>query len=135
MNKDEGSGYFFAKFEIRHLICTFQNVSIKIQNFLINVSVAKNSSFSVEALAGLASTEDFSTVTLKNISETNVSANKLQPYKDIMLILVKGRRHVQVRMIEPIAESINSGDNYLLVTKSEVIYKIYIYKIIKHNTS
>lgn len=135
MNKDEGSGYFFAKFEIRHLICTFQNVSIKIQNFLINISVAKNSSFSVEALAGLASTEDFSTVTLKNISETNVSANKLQPYKDIMLILVKGRRHVQVRMIEPIAESINSGDNYLLVTKSEVIYKIYIYKIIKHNTS
>lgn len=98
-----------------------------IQNFLINVLVAKNSSFSVEALAGLASTEDFSTVTLKNISETNVSANKLQPYKDIMLILIKGRRHVQVRLVEPIAESINSGDNYLLVTKSEVI----IYTCIK----
>ncbi|XP_072757196.1 uncharacterized protein Svil isoform X2 [Anoplolepis gracilipes] len=87
----------------------------------INVEkLAKNSSFSIEALAGLASTEDFSTVTLKNVSETSVSTNKLQPYKNVMLILVKGRRHVQVRLVEPVAESINSGDNYLLVTKSEI---------------
>lgn len=110
------------------LITYFKLFQSKIQIFLFNVLVAKNSSFSVEALAGLASTEDFSTVTLKNISETNVSANKLQPYKDIMLILIKGRRHVQVRLVEPIAESINSGDNYLLVTKSEVII---IYTCIK----
>ncbi|XP_011262026.1 uncharacterized protein LOC105254811 isoform X2 [Camponotus floridanus] len=96
--------------------------------------LAKNSSFSVEALAGLASTEDFSTVTLKNISETNVSANKLQPYKDIMLILVKGRRHVQVRLVEPIAESINSGDNYLLVTKSEIFNYIGRYSNIIEKT-
>lgn len=97
-----------------------------------NVSVAKNSSFSIEALAGLASTEDFSSVTLKNVSETSVSANKLQPYKDIMLILVKGRRHVQVRLVEPVAKSINSGDNYLLVTKSEVIINIHICKIVEY---
>lgn len=74
----------------------------------------------MEALAGLASTEDFSAITLRNVTETNVLTNKLQPYKDIMLILVKGRRHVQARLVEPVAESINSGDNYILVTKSEV---------------
>ncbi|XP_070156872.1 supervillin isoform X1 [Polyergus mexicanus] len=95
------------------------DIATAIKNFNIE-KLAKNSSFSIEALAGLASTEDFSSVTLKNVSETSVFANKLQPYKDIMLILVKGRRHVQVRLVEPVAESINSGDNYLLVTKSEI---------------
>lgn len=79
-----------------------------------------SSSFTVEALAGLASTEDFSTVTLRNVTESSILTNKLQPYKDVMLILVKGRRYVQVRLVEPVAESINSGDNYILVTKSEV---------------
>lgn len=74
----------------------------------------------MEALAGLASTEDFCNVTLRNVAETNISMNKLQPYKDLMLILIKGRRHVQVRLVEPVAESINSGDNFVLVTKSEV---------------
>ena len=79
----------------------------------------------------MASTEDFSTVTLRNVSETSVSTNKLQPYKDIMLILIKGRRHVQVRLVEPVAESINNGDSYILVTKSEVMIIISTF-IIKH---
>ncbi|EZA60520.1 Supervillin [Ooceraea biroi] len=92
--------------------------SVAIMN--VEKHIAKSSSFAIEALAGLASTEDFSAVTLRNVSETSVSTNKLQPYKDVMLILVKGRRHVQARLIEPVADSINSGDNYILVTKSEV---------------
>ncbi|XP_026670337.1 supervillin-like isoform X3 [Ceratina calcarata] len=82
--------------------------------------LAKNSSLAMEALAGLASTEDFSNITLRNTAETNTSTNRLQPYKDLMLILIKGRRHVQVRLVEPVAESMNSGDNFVLVTKSEV---------------
>ncbi|XP_067207104.1 supervillin-like isoform X2 [Linepithema humile] len=86
----------------------------------LSVKITKSSSFTVEALAGLASTEDFSTVTLRNVTEIGISTNKLQPYKDVMLILIKGRRHVQARLVEPVAESINSGDNYILVTKSEV---------------
>ncbi|XP_070526196.1 supervillin isoform X2 [Cardiocondyla obscurior] len=96
--------------------------------------LAENSTFAVEALAGLASTEDFSTVTLRNVSETNVSTNKLQPYKDLMLILIKGRRHVQARLVEPIAESINNGDSYILVTKSEVFNYIGKYSNIIEKT-
>ncbi|XP_066588431.1 LOW QUALITY PROTEIN: supervillin-like [Prorops nasuta] len=87
----------------------------------INIDkLAKNSSLAVEALAGLASTEDFSAVTLRNTAEVDISVGKLRPYKDMMLILVKGRRHVQMRLIEPIAENINSGDNFILVTKAEI---------------
>lgn len=91
---------------------------------LLYLTVAKNSSLAMEALAGLASTEDFSNITLRNVAETNISTNKLQPFKDLMLLLIKGRRHVQVRSVEPVAESINSGDNFVLVTKSEVIKEI-----------
>ncbi|XP_050573054.1 supervillin isoform X2 [Bombus affinis] len=86
----------------------------------LNVEKSKNSSLAMEALAGLASTEDFSNITLRNVTDTNISSNRLQPYKDLMLLLIKGRRHVQVRLVEPVAESINSGDNFVLVTKSEV---------------
>lgn len=80
----------------------------------------------VEALAGLASTEDFSAITLRNTADANYNMNKLRPYKDLMLIMVKGRRHVQARLVEPVANSINSGDTYVLVTKSEVLYYSYI---------
>lgn len=95
-------------------------IAEKVMKQLNVEKLAKNSSLAMEALAGLASTEDFSNITLRNIAETNISSNKLQPYKDLMLILIKGRRHVQVRLVEPVAESINSGDNFVLVTKSEV---------------
>lgn len=83
--------------------------------------MAKGSNFAVEALAGLAATENFSSITLKNANESPASTRKFQPYKDLMLILIKGRRNVQVRLVEPVVSSINAGDNYVLVTKSEVI--------------
>ncbi|KAL6267220.1 hypothetical protein P5V15_000296 [Pogonomyrmex californicus] len=114
--------------EIRTDIAARTIQSLNIGNFV------KNSSFAVEALAGLASTEDFSTVTLRNVSETNVFTNKLQPYKDIMLILIKGRRHVQARLVEPVIESINNGDSYILVTKSEVFNYIGKYSNIIEKT-
>lgn len=86
--------------------------------------VAQNSSLAVEALAGLASTENFNLVTLRNIGDDTGFGNKLSPYKDLMLILVKGRRHVQVRLVEPVASSVNSGDNYILLTRTELYHYI-----------
>ncbi|XP_056626793.1 supervillin a isoform X4 [Triplophysa dalaica] len=77
----------------------------------------KNSGFSDVALAGLASKENFSSVSLRslNVSEQR-SNNSAMPYKKLMLIQVKGRRHVQTRLVEPRASSLNSGDCFLLVT-------------------
>ncbi|XP_071635001.1 supervillin-like [Temnothorax longispinosus] len=51
-----------------------------------------------------------------------------------MLILVKGRWHVQARLVEPVAESINNGDSYILVTKSEVFNYIGKYSNIIEKT-
>ncbi|KAI4497986.1 hypothetical protein M0802_006810 [Mischocyttarus mexicanus] len=95
-------------------------IAEKVMRSLNVEKLAKNSALAIEALAGLASTEDFSAVTLRNIADANNTINKLRPYKDLMLIMVKGRRHVQARLVEPVANSINSGDTYVLVTKSEV---------------
>ncbi|XP_068461219.1 supervillin isoform X2 [Clinocottus analis] len=77
----------------------------------------KSSEYSDAALAGLASKENFSSVSLRsvNISE-QMSNNSAVPYKNLMLMQVKGRRHVQTRLVEPRASSLNSGDCFLLVT-------------------
>ncbi|XP_076146382.1 supervillin a isoform X2 [Alosa pseudoharengus] len=73
--------------------------------------------FSDVALAGLASKENFSNVNLRsvNVSE-QTSNNSALPYKKTMLVQVKGRRHVQTRLVEPRASSLNSGDCFLLIT-------------------
>ncbi|KAM6989198.1 supervillin isoform 11-T11 [Tautogolabrus adspersus] len=76
----------------------------------------KSSEYSEAALAGLASKENFSSVSLRsvNISE-QMSNNSAVPYKNVMLMQIKGRRHVQTRLVEPRASSLNSGDCYVLV--------------------
>ncbi|XP_032386664.1 supervillin isoform X7 [Etheostoma spectabile] len=82
----------------------------------------KTSEYSEAALAGLASKENFSSVSLRsvNISE-QMSNNSAVPYKNLMLMQVKGRRHVQTRLVEPRASSLNSGDCFLLVTSEHCI--------------
>lgn len=80
------------------------------------ISVKRNSKFAAEALAGLASKEDITAVSLRK--PTLLSS--YLPYKDLMLLHVKGRRHVQTRLVEPTAASINRGDSYILVTPSAV---------------
>ncbi|XP_071451074.1 supervillin isoform X2 [Hetaerina americana] len=78
-----------------------------------------NSSMAIEALAGLASKEDFTAVSLRKANASPINASML-PYKHPMLLLIKGRRHVQTRLVEPVAKSINHGDTYVLVTQHEV---------------
>uniref|UniRef100_A0A8C2ZSD4 Supervillin n=1 Tax=Cyclopterus lumpus TaxID=8103 RepID=A0A8C2ZSD4_CYCLU len=84
--------------------------------------VNKSSEYSDTALAGLASKENFSSVNLRsvNISE-QMSNNSAVPYKNLMLMQVKGRRHVQTRLVEPRASSLNSGDCFLLVTPERCV--------------
>ncbi|KAM4718305.1 supervillin a isoform 12-T12 [Anableps anableps] len=77
----------------------------------------KNSGFSEVALAGLASKENFSSVSLRSVGVSEqTSNNSAVPYKKLMLLQVKGRRHIQVRLVEPRASSLNSGDCFLLIT-------------------
>ncbi|XP_037693883.1 supervillin isoform X2 [Choloepus didactylus] len=79
--------------------------------------MSPNSNFSEVTLAGLASKENFSSVSLRsvNLTEQN-SNNSAVPYKKLMLLQVKGRRHVQTRLVEPRASSLNSGDCFLLLS-------------------
>ena len=77
-----------------------------------------HSHLAAEALAGLASTEDFTSVKLSQ--GRKVPNQSLLPYREKMLIQVKGRRFCQSRVVPPVAESINSGDCYVLVTPSQV---------------
>lgn len=95
------------------------------QNFQIlfcgsySISGLKNSNLAIEALAGLASQEDFTAITLKKASEGGLVFPDA-PYKDLMLLQIKGRRHVQTRLIEPVADNINAGDCFILVTPNKV---------------
>jgi len=95
--------------------------------------VAKNSNLAVEALAGLASKEDFTAVTLKKSSDEPVGT--LLPFKDLMLLQVKGRRHVQTRLLEPVANKVNQGDSFVLVTPTAVSPPVIYYCNLKYSIS
>ncbi|KAM9816987.1 supervillin-like [Neosynchiropus ocellatus] len=76
-----------------------------------------NTNLADVALAGLASKENFRKVSLRSVKSTEVvTNNSTLPFKKLMLIRVKGRRHVQVRLMDPSAKSLNSGDCFLLIT-------------------
>uniref|UniRef100_A0A2K5U946 Supervillin n=1 Tax=Macaca fascicularis TaxID=9541 RepID=A0A2K5U946_MACFA len=79
--------------------------------------MSSNSNFSEVTLAGLASKENFSNVSSwsVNLTEQN-SNNSAVPYKRLMLLQIKGRRHVQTRLVEPRASALNSGDCFLLLS-------------------
>ncbi|KAK6961559.1 supervillin, partial [Biomphalaria glabrata] len=84
--------------------------------------LAKDAGFAEAALAGLASKENFKQVELRRTdSGSSVHGVALEPYKDLMLFHVKGRRTVQTRVVEPHTRSVNSGDCYVLVTPDKVL--------------
>merc|ERR1719192_1290048 len=77
-----------------------------------------HSHLAAEALAGLASTEDFTSVKLQK--GVKVPNQNMLPYREKMLIQVKGRRFCQSRVVPPSPESLNSGDCFILVTPTEI---------------
>lgn len=78
------------------------------------------------AKAGLESKEDYKSVANKLKKSTNnqehLNSNNLLPNKSSKyLIQVKGRKKIQVRLVDPIQESINEGDSFVLITNDLVI--------------
>ncbi|XP_049332842.1 supervillin isoform X4 [Astyanax mexicanus] len=107
-----------AREDIRHEYTEQRlNVALLESKRITQEKMSKSSSLSDAALAGLASKESYSSVSLRSVSiSEQVTNNSAAPYKKLMLMQVKGRRHVQTRLVEPRASSLNSGDCFLLVT-------------------
>lgn len=89
--------FYYNFFSFLHL-SVFPPISFYVQ-------VSTNSNFSEVALAGLASKENFSNISLRsvNLTEQN-SNNSAVPYKKLMLLQIKG-------MLELLLLSINNGLN------------------------
>ncbi|XP_054733800.1 supervillin-like isoform X1 [Anastrepha obliqua] len=78
----------------------------------------RSSNLAAEAIAGLASVEDFKSVALKSSS---LPLNQMWvPYKKLMLLHVKGRTHVQTRLVEPTYKSVNRGDCFILINGGQL---------------
>ncbi|CAF0992532.1 unnamed protein product [Rotaria sordida] len=87
---------------------------------LKRAQIAENAGVAQEALAALATTENFAEINLRKIDQSPVAKFGFEPYKELMLILIKGRRQCSLHLVNPIYESINEGDCYLLITPLKV---------------
>ncbi|ODN05316.1 Supervillin [Orchesella cincta] len=98
---------------------SFNSVILPEDSRQLLATSSTHSHLSIEALAGLASKEDFTSVKLRR-AQQEISAQ--YPYP--MLIRVKGKRFVQTRLAAPEMSSINSGDNFILITQTKLYHVI-----------
>ncbi|CAH2039431.1 unnamed protein product, partial [Iphiclides podalirius] len=104
-----------------------------IRDQLVKERATANCGLAAEALAALASKEDFSSVALRSASSANIPSHGTKP---LMLLHVKGRRRVQTRLVEPVHANVNRGDCFLLVTPDQVFLYIGLYaNVIERNRS
>ncbi|XP_063382167.1 uncharacterized protein LOC134668655 [Cydia fagiglandana] len=95
--------------------------------------VTANCGLAAEALAALATKEDFSNVALRSASSTVIPS---QCTKSVMLLHVKGRRRVQTRLVEPVHTNVNRGDCFVLITPDQLFLYIGQYaNVIERNRS
>ncbi|KAM3966427.1 LOW QUALITY PROTEIN: supervillin [Aphomia sociella] len=104
--------------------------STGIREQVLKEKVTANCGLAAEALAALASKEDFANVALR--SAASVPAVPAT----VTLLHVKGRRRVQTRLVEPVHSSVNRGDCFVLVTPDQVFLYIGLYaNVIEKNRS
>ncbi|XP_061714904.1 uncharacterized protein LOC133523383 isoform X2 [Cydia pomonella] len=107
--------------------------STNIRDQLIKEKATANCGLAAEALAALATKEDFSNVALRSASSTVIPS---QGTKSVMLLHVKGRRRVQTRLVEPVHTSVNRGDCFVLITPDQLFLYIGQYaNVIERNRS
>ncbi|XP_071943115.1 uncharacterized protein [Antedon mediterranea] len=80
----------------------------------------KQTDFTGYSLAYFTSRMDLKRVSLRKPGEARVVEGSMLPYKDLMLMQIKGRKSVQARLVEPVAKSLNSGDCFVLVTPKDI---------------
>ncbi|XP_033114401.1 supervillin-like isoform X2 [Anneissia japonica] len=80
----------------------------------------KQTDFTGYSLAYFTSRMDLKRVSLRKTGDVRAVEGLMLPYKDLMLMQIKGRKSVQARLVEPIAKSLNSGDCFVLVTSKQI---------------
>ncbi|XP_014243121.1 supervillin-like isoform X11 [Cimex lectularius] len=83
--------------------------------------LSRKSGMAVEALAGLASKEDLSAISLRKSIEPSPSVKQ---WCHPILLRVKGRRRPLTSVVRPHYTTINQGDSFILVTQSKVFHWI-----------
>ncbi|XP_037085557.1 supervillin-like, partial [Pollicipes pollicipes] len=103
------------------LLTQYEEVRLGVGEHMIKMAkkeeLSRKSTFAQESLAGLATKLDFSAIKLGR----RAVPDSMLPYRrEPMLLRVKGRRHVQTRLVRPCVQALNTGDCFLLVTPDQV---------------